>query len=155
MENEPHRSPVLVFAISGENHGVRLQAIREIHDAEEIHRIPLAPPIIRGLTDVRGRMVTAIDLPAMLVGRESAWESPGQLLIVSEPRDHLALWVSDEIDLWTLDLKELRQRPAGEGEPEVFEGFVSAQSSIVNLISIEKLFHHCEREVLRRYRMAS
>ena len=155
MENEPHRSPILVFALGDETHGIRLEAIREIHHAEEVQRIPLAPSIIRGLTDVRGRMVTAIDLPAMLAGSELPPETRGHLLIVSEPQDHLALWVSNEIDLWNLELHELRPRPAGEGEPEVFEGFVSAQRSMVNLISIEKLFHHCEREVLRRYRMTS
>lgn len=155
MEKEAKRSPVLIFAIGDETHGLRLQAVREIYRAEDLQRVPRAPRIIRGLTDVRGRMVTAIDLPAVLAGPEAPPGSPGHLLIVSEPRDHVALWVPTEIDLWSVDLDELRPRPDREGEPEVFEGFLTAEGNIVNLLSAEKLFHHCEREVLRRYRMAS
>ena len=75
-------------------------------------------------------------------------------MILAEPRDHFGLWLPSDIDLRSLALSALEPRPGTEGEPEIFDGFVASEDSIVNLLSTEKLFLHCEQEVLRRYRVA-
>jgi len=153
-EREPTLHPLLVFAVRGIRHGVRLGAIREIQRPGYLRSVPLAPPAIRGVADVRGRMVTAADLAALL-GEPATPGPEGHLMILTEPRDHFALWVPWEIDLRSVDLSGMRARPADEGEPEIFEGFVAPGETLLNVLSVEKIFLHCEQEVLRRYRVAS
>lgn len=155
-EGEPTLDALLVFSTPVARHGVRLAAIREIQRPGAVRSVPLAPPAIRGLADVRGRMVTAADLAALLgVHGGAATPSPaGHLMILAEPRDHFALWLPWEIDLRSVDLSGLRPRPAADGEPEIFEGFVSPEGLVLNVLSAEKIFLHCEQEVLRRYRLA-
>lgn len=47
-----------------ENHlfGVEVENVQEVFTAQEITPVPLAPPIIAGLINLRGEIVTALDL---------------------------------------------------------------------------------------------
>src|SRR5690242_6364587 len=42
--------------------GVTVDAVQEVIRGQELTRVPLAPPAVRGLMNLRGRIVTAIDL---------------------------------------------------------------------------------------------
>ncbi len=155
MDPEPALHPVLVFDLGRETFGVRLDSVKEIYRPSYLRPVPLAPSAIRGLADVRGRMVTVADLPALLAMGQMEVQTDGHLMILSEPLDHFAMWLPTDIDLRNLELETLRPRPGGEGEAELFDGFVASGQTIVNVLSTEKLFLHCEREVLRRYRKVS
>jgi chemotaxis signal transduction protein len=151
MEPSEPTFPALVFALGGETYGVRLAAVREIAPADDLQRVPRAPAVIRGLADLRGRMVTAIDLTAIAGVAPPA--AAGFLMVLAEPRDHLALWSPGAIDLRPLERAALRPRPEGE-PPEVLEGTVGGGASAVSLLSVERVLLWCEQEVLRRYRLA-
>ena len=154
MQNPDPSVKVLLFDIGRETYGVRLGAVREIYDADHVQHVPRAPDLIRGVTDVRGRMVTVIDLPA-LVAAATPEEPRSRLLILTEPLDHIALWSPSDIDLLSVDLEGLEQRPGQESDLDVFEGYVSSSRAIINLLSTEKILLLCEQEVLKRYRVAS
>ncbi|MFO1010996.1 MAG: chemotaxis protein CheW [Planctomycetota bacterium] len=42
--------------------GVRVQDVQEVIRYQDLTRVPLAPPTVRGLINLRGQIVTAIDL---------------------------------------------------------------------------------------------
>ena len=42
--------------------GVEVQRVQEVLRAQAMTRVPLAPPAVRGLINLRGQIVTAIDL---------------------------------------------------------------------------------------------
>jgi purine-binding chemotaxis protein CheW len=42
--------------------GVAVDAVQEVTASAELTPVPLAPPVVRGLVNLRGRIVTAIDL---------------------------------------------------------------------------------------------
>lgn len=42
--------------------GVRVEEVQEVISYREMTRVPLAPPMVRGLINLRGQIVTAIDL---------------------------------------------------------------------------------------------
>ena len=54
---------LLVTMVSGGAHfGVPVMRVRDVLDTPAIYRVPLAPPEIVGSINLRGRIVTAIDL---------------------------------------------------------------------------------------------
>lgn len=146
MSEAPAGQPTLVFELGKQTFGVRLGAVREISEAGAIAPVPRAPALIRGLADVRGRMTTVIDLP-LLVGAPADTSRQGRLLILSEPRDYLALWTSTEINL--LELHHLE----AEVTSEWCEGHATWNGKQVNLLSTDKILLECEKEVLRRYQI--
>ena len=52
----------VTFTVAGQTFGVPVRTVRDVLNACEITRIPLAPPEVAGSLNLRGRVVTALDL---------------------------------------------------------------------------------------------
>jgi len=50
------------FYVAGYYFGLDVLSVQEIIRYQEMTRVPLAPPVVRGLINLRGQIVTAIDL---------------------------------------------------------------------------------------------
>jgi purine-binding chemotaxis protein CheW len=50
------------FLLDGRYFGVDVQQVQEVIRYQEMTRVPLASPVVSGLINLRGRIVTAIDL---------------------------------------------------------------------------------------------
>src|SRR6516162_5028936 len=50
------------FYADGHYFGLDVRRVQEITRYREMTRVPLAPPVVRGLINLRGQIVTAIDL---------------------------------------------------------------------------------------------
>ena len=50
------------FYVAGYFFGLDVLSVQEIIRYQEMTRVPLAPPVVRGLINLRGQIVTAIDL---------------------------------------------------------------------------------------------
>ena len=72
---------LLVFNVRGEECAVPLTDTREIITAMALTPVPAAPPSIRGMVNIRGRVVTVVDL-AVVLGLTG--EAKGQHIVVAE-----------------------------------------------------------------------
>jgi purine-binding chemotaxis protein CheW len=81
--------------VGGQLFGLPISRVQDVFAPDRLTRVPLAPPEIAGLLNLRGRIVTAIDLrrrlgldalatdaPRMAVGVECKGESYGLLIDV-------------------------------------------------------------------------
>jgi purine-binding chemotaxis protein CheW len=59
---------LLLFAVAGTVYGCDIAAVREIVPLRRATRLPGAPSYVRGLFNLRGAIVTVIDLAARLAG---------------------------------------------------------------------------------------
>src|SRR3954454_49954 len=50
------------FYLDGSYFGLDVLKVQEIIRYQEMTRVPLAPPVVRGLINLRGQIVTALDL---------------------------------------------------------------------------------------------
>src|SRR5215471_19097163 len=50
------------FFVDGYYFGLDVLKVQEVIRYQEMTRVPLAPPVVRGLINLRGQIVTAIDL---------------------------------------------------------------------------------------------
>lgn len=50
------------FVLDGHYFGVEVRQVQEVIRYQEMTRVPLASPVVSGLINLRGRIVTAIDL---------------------------------------------------------------------------------------------
>lgn len=56
------RQQFCTFFLDGLRFGVDVQRVQEVVPYQEMTRVPLAPPAVRGLLNLRGQIVTGIDL---------------------------------------------------------------------------------------------
>jgi purine-binding chemotaxis protein CheW len=71
----------LLFAVAGRLYGCEIETVREIMPVRRCTRLPGAPPFVRGLINLRGTVVTVVDLALRLgVGRAAAED--GSIVVV-------------------------------------------------------------------------
>jgi purine-binding chemotaxis protein CheW len=91
--------------------GVPVLAVRDILGAQVITRIPLAPPEIAGSLNLRGRIVTAIDLRQRL-HLPPAPPNQARMSVVAEQGGELyALLVDSVSEVLSLDASQFERNP--------------------------------------------
>ena len=84
------------FTLDGLLFGVEVMEIQEVIRFQEITRVPLAPPVIKGLINLRGQIVTAIDLRLRLELTPRA-EEQKPMNVVVRTGDNVVSLLVDEI----------------------------------------------------------
>jgi len=62
----PERQQFSTFLVDGLFFGVEVEKVQEVLRYQQMTRVPLAPPVVRGLINLRGQIVTALDLRCRL-----------------------------------------------------------------------------------------
>jgi purine-binding chemotaxis protein CheW len=104
------------FFVDGHYFGLDVRKVQEIIRYQEMTRVPLAPPVVRGLINLRGQIVTAIDLRRRL----ELHDRPGDELpvnVVVHTDDGAVSLLVDEIG----DVLEVPEK-AFERPPETLQG---------------------------------
>lgn len=100
----------------GENRlGVRADQVREVLEARPIARVPLAPPAVPGLLNLRGQIVCALDL-RILFGLTSTG-TPGMNVVVRDRAEVVGLLVDRVGDVIEVSRSAIRPPPATLGHP--------------------------------------
>ena len=80
------------FFLDGHYFGVEVEKVQEVRHNSEMTRVPLTPSVVEGLLNLRGQIVTAIDLRKRL---ELSPRAAG----VGRPRRKRALGLTPAADL--------------------------------------------------------
>ena len=105
------------FSVQGRTLGVDVARVREVTRARELTPVPLAGPAIAGLMNLRGEIVTAIDLRVRLeLPPVDADEVPGMHVVLSgaEP---VSLLVDEVGDVVEVDEDAFEPPPIAIGGP--------------------------------------
>jgi len=104
------------FYVDGYYFGLDVLRVQEIIRYQEMTRVPLAPPVVRGLINLRGQIVTAIDLRRRLELRERPADQLPLNVVVQTADGAVSLLVDAIGDV--LDVSEA----AFERPPETLRG---------------------------------
>ena len=104
------------FFVKDQFFGVPVQQVQEVIRYQEMTRVPLVPQVIRGLINLRGQIVMAVDLRRRF-GMEDRSESQLPMNVVVRTDDGAVSFLVDEIgDVLEAD-EESFERP-----PETLQG---------------------------------
>jgi purine-binding chemotaxis protein CheW len=93
--------------------GIDVQHVQEVILPQTVTRVPLAPPDICGLINLRGQILTVIDLQQRLEMGESAMRSPsGFNIVVCADNELVSLLVDDVGDVLALPENTIQPPPA-------------------------------------------
>ena len=91
--------------------GVPVQSVRDILSEQTITRIPLAPPEIAGSLNLRGRIVTAIDLRRRLKLPPPPADQPRMSVVAEQGGELYALLVDQVSEVLTLRAGAFERNP--------------------------------------------
>ncbi len=92
--------------------GIPVLMVQDVLGPQRITRIPLAPPEVAGSLNLRGRIVTAIDVRKRLGLREREDDVPGMSIVVDQGGELYSLMVDQVGEVLSVPQKAFEQNPA-------------------------------------------
>jgi purine-binding chemotaxis protein CheW len=97
---------LLLFGVRGRVYGCHIGAVREIVPVRHPTRLPGAPSYVAGIINLRGTVITVLDLGQRLVS-EAVDQNVGSIVIVEHGPKVVGLCVDDVRDVQALDGAQL------------------------------------------------
>ena len=102
----------MTFALDTETYALPVRPIQEVLRVASITRVPHAPEPIRGVTQLRGRVIPVIDLRQRLgLPTSEALGRSSRILVVSSKRRLLGLLVDRVFQVEHIDLNRVQPPP--------------------------------------------
>lgn len=103
----------LTIQISGQLFGIPVLLVQDVLRRQTVTRVPLAPPEVAGALNLRGRIVTAIDVRKRLnLPPAKEGESRDISVVVEHEGDLYSLIIDDVGDVLSLDESTFQDVPA-------------------------------------------
>jgi len=96
--DEPQVQQYLTFVLQDEMFGLNIRPIKEIIEYGKITSVPMVPPYVRGVLNLRGNVVPVIDLPVRFGWDRSPVNKRTCIVIVEVVNDDDALDIGIVID---------------------------------------------------------
>jgi purine-binding chemotaxis protein CheW len=100
------------MTIAGQLFGIPVLTVQDVIGEQRITRVPLAPPEIAGTLNLRGRIVTAIDMRRRLGLPPRPPENPGMNVVVERSGELYSLIVDSVGEVLSLDGEVFERNPA-------------------------------------------
>lgn len=136
---------VLTFDLAGESYGVDILRVQEIRGWSPVTRIPMTPPHILGVLNLRGSIVPIVDLRARF-GLEAAEFTPLTVIIVltvetAGVRREFGLVVDAVAEVVDLSADSLRDspNPGGKDKGELVAGLATVDDRMLILLNVDEI----------------
>lgn len=120
--------------------GVEVGRVQEVIRSQEMTAVPLAPSVVRGLINLRGQIVTALDLRRRL-GRPDHADARAPMNVVVRSEEGAVSLLVDEIgDVLEVDSLQLEPPPrtlVGRSR-ELIRGVVQREQGLLLVLDIDR-----------------
>ena len=131
---------VLSFQNGKERYCLKVEDISQVLSEVDVVPLPRAPNFFDGIFQLRGKVIGLLNFRAVLTGETEP--TPSQILVLSEPRNHLAIRVPGMVESHFLKEDRLDLRECEEIEGDFVEGIVYDGQEIYHILSASKIFLH-------------
>ncbi len=121
--------------------GMDILKIQEINKLMQMTKVPQAPDYVMGILNLRGQIVTIIDLGKKLGLGSTNTSADPRNIIVNDSGSHVGLLVREISDVVEADMEKKENSPANmKGiQGEFFTGVYKTQKALIGILDIEKV----------------
>lgn len=130
--------PIAVLGLGGEYFGLKLDAVREFVDLPKVNPIPCCPPHILGNLNLRGEVVTLIDIKATLNLKAEHHGKP-KVAIAQVGEVVAGIAIDDVWDILYINEEDLLHSSGNETNPWI-QGVTPYQNKMVSILNLPHLF---------------
>lgn len=131
---------VVVFKLGDEQFAVETAKVQSINDTMGITKVPNAPKHIKGLINLRGNIISLLDINLLLDIEKD--ESGQNNIIILEREDELVGITVDQVDE-VLDIDAaMIEKVENDRRKSFIKGVINFKDRIVTLIDIDKLLEN-------------
>ncbi|MEM7249645.1 MAG: chemotaxis protein CheW [Acidobacteriota bacterium] len=131
---------VATFSVDGHLFGIDVQHVQEVLRPQPLTLVPLAHPAVRGLINLRGQVITAIDLRRQLQLPEADQDDERMNVVVRCHGEAFALLVDEIGDVLEVDQESFEPVPVNvDGPPrELLRGTHSLDRGLLLLLDEQR-----------------
>ncbi|HEX9187108.1 MAG TPA: chemotaxis protein CheW [Vicinamibacteria bacterium] len=132
------------FFLDREEYGVDVRQVQEIRRMSEITGVPRAPDFIRGVINLRGRILPVLDLKRKLGLGEVEAGRATRIVVVRVKERLLGLLVDGASQVLRVELSRIEPPPAEVVEKggDYIRGVAKLEDRLVILVDLERLLAH-------------
>jgi len=129
---------VVIFNLGDEQFAVETASVQGINDIMEITKVPKAPQYIKGLINLRGNVISLLDINLLLNIKKNTEVEQSNIIILKMEDEQVGITV-DQVDE-VLEVEENLIEKVDEQRKTYIKGVINFQDRVVTLIDIDKLF---------------
>lgn len=131
------------FLLDGYFFGVAVRQVQEVIRYLEMTSVPLASPVVRGLINLRGQIVTAIDLRRRLDLRERPADRLPMNVVIRTEEGPVSLLVDEIGDVLEVDQETFERPPEtlGGTARELIRGAYKLKDRLLLILDTDKTMH--------------
>lgn len=121
--------------------GMDILKVQEINKLMEMTKVPQAPDYMVGILNLRGQIVTIIDLGQKLGLGEIEVNNESRNIIVNTPGEHVGLLVSKISDVVMADPDRVEPAPANMNgiQGTFFTGVYKTENKLIGILNIKEV----------------
>lgn len=126
---------IIIFKLRDQYYAISTENVEEISKNISITKVPNAPTWVEGLVNLRGNVVTLINLCKLLQQEDSSCYN--NIIIIQNEEEKVAIIVEDVVEV--VDIEEEDIQKIGEEAADGIIGIIRMKDEIVNIIDINTL----------------
>jgi len=127
--------------------GMDILTIQEINKLIDMTTVPQAPDYVLGILNLRGQIITSIDLGKKLGLGETDMSQDPRNIIVNSKGEHIGLMVRKISDVVQADKDKFEPPPSNMGgiQGEFFTGVYKTENKLIGILDVEKVLRMGEK----------
>ncbi len=129
------------FYVGGALCGINILNIQEINKHFEITKVPQAPDYIEGILNLRGRIVTIVDLGKKLGLDPVNEDKDNRNIIVNSEDEPIGLLVDSISDVVLASQDDIEPAPSNIGgvRGKFFQGVLKTEKQLIGILDIDEV----------------
>jgi purine-binding chemotaxis protein CheW len=141
LQPEQERVSYLGFYLGNEVYGLPLDQLREVAHVTHLRRVPGAPAGVAGLVNLRGEILCALDVRAILGLQAQASSQAAFIVALRGFADPLGLIVDSIADIYSVASSDIDAPPATwpADRAACFTGTVHVPAGLMGLLDLQRV----------------
>jgi purine-binding chemotaxis protein CheW len=129
------------FYVGGALCGINILNIQEINKHVDITQVPQSSDYIKGILNLRGRIVTIIDLGKKLGLDPVNMDQDNRNIIVNSEDEHIGLLVDSISDVALAKKDDIEPAPSNIGgvKGKYFQGVLKTEKQLIGILDIDEV----------------
>jgi len=140
-ENHSDTVELATFFVGEALCGMDILKVQEINKLIEMTRVPQAPEYVLGILNLRGEIVTIVDLGKKLSLKSTEMSDKTRNIIVNSNGEHIGLMVERISDVIQAEWEKVEAPPANIGgvQGRYFTGVFKTEDRLIGILDVEKV----------------
>lgn len=130
---------LLTFQVGGQEYAIDIMSVREIRGWSFATPLPHAPAFVRGVINLRGTVLTIVDLADRLGMGETETNERNVIIVVQAEKETVGLLVDAVSDILATNKSELQTPPemSADNDHSYVSALIVADERMIRILSLD------------------